>query len=68
LQITPTQIHHTYEEICCTVGKKVKVELPQGEIFEGVATAIASDGAIEVTSGDVTKTFRTADIHHLFTA
>lgn len=68
LQGSSARILQTYSQLCCTLGRAVKVELPNGETFEGLATAIAPDGGIEVTDGKVTKTFRTADIQHLFTA
>jgi BirA family biotin operon repressor/biotin-[acetyl-CoA-carboxylase] ligase len=64
----PAHIHSRYVAKSCTLGKLVVVALANGERHEGQVEAITPDGAIEVKSGNVTQTFRTADIEHLFTA
>lgn len=68
LKQTPEHIHNLYVQQSCTLGKAVSVTLANGEQCDGEVVAIAADGAIEVKSGNVTQTFRTADIEHLFTA
>ena len=47
------------EELCLTLGREVRVELPDGRVIEGVATAIDADGCLRVgaqaiAAGDVT--------------
>jgi BirA family biotin operon repressor/biotin-[acetyl-CoA-carboxylase] ligase len=47
------------EELCLTLGREVRVDLPDGRIVEGIATALDADGRLLVGSeaiaaGDVT--------------
>lgn len=68
LELAPGKIHELYVQKSCTLGKTVTVTMANGERCDGEVVAIAPDGAIEVKSGNVTQTFRTADIEHLITA
>jgi BirA family biotin operon repressor/biotin-[acetyl-CoA-carboxylase] ligase len=44
-----------------TLGRHVRVELPDGSAVTGVATAVLDDGRIVVGS----QTFAAGDVHHL---
>lgn len=50
-----------YEASCVTLGRHVRVELPDGGLATGVATAILDDGRIVVGS----QAFAAGDVHHL---
>ena len=47
------------EELCLTLGREVRVDLPDGRVIEGLATALDADGRLRVgdetiAAGDVT--------------
>lgn len=50
-----------YEAVCVTLGRHVRVELPDGSNITGVATAVLDDGRIVVG----TQSFAAGDVHHL---
>ncbi len=50
-----------YESLCVTLGRHVRVELPDGSTVTGVATAVLDDGRIVVGA----QTFAAGDVHHL---
>jgi BirA family biotin operon repressor/biotin-[acetyl-CoA-carboxylase] ligase len=54
-------VRGAYEAGCVTLGRHVRVELPDGTSVAGVATAVLDDGRIVVGS----RTFAAGDIHHL---
>lgn len=54
-------VRSSYESLCVTLGRHVRVELPDGSNVTGVATAVLDDGRIVVG----TQTFAAGDVHHL---
>ena len=54
-------VRSAYEAQCVTLGRHVRVELPDGSAVTGVATAVLDDGRIVVGS----RTFAAGDVHHL---
>jgi BirA family biotin operon repressor/biotin-[acetyl-CoA-carboxylase] ligase len=54
-------VRGAYESRCVTLGRHVRVELPDGRAVTGVATAVLDDGRIVVGS----QTFAAGDVHHL---
>lgn len=54
-------VRSAYEAGCVTLGRHVRVELPDGSNVTGVATAVLDDGRIVVG----TRTFAAGDVHHL---
>ena len=52
---------HIYRENCATIGQKVKVTLPSGEIIEDIAIGISNDGALLLNSREISV----GDIVHL---
>jgi BirA family biotin operon repressor/biotin-[acetyl-CoA-carboxylase] ligase len=57
----PEALKPAYRSACVTLGREVRVELPAGEAYEGVATDIDDDGRLVV--GD--RTFAAGDVIHL---
>ena len=58
---TISKLKNEYRESCVTLGKVVKVSLPNGEIFEDTALAISDEGSLLLK----TREIRVADIVHL---
>jgi BirA family biotin operon repressor/biotin-[acetyl-CoA-carboxylase] ligase len=54
-------VRSAYESLCVTLGRHVRVELPDGSSVSGVASAVLDDGRIVVGS----RTFAAGDVHHL---
>lgn len=50
-----------YEAVCVTLGRQVRVELPDGSNVTGIASAVLDDGRIVVGG----KAFAAGDVHHL---
>ena len=50
---------------CLTLGSRVQVELPGGEVVEGRATGLAPDGALELEAAGGRRTVHAGDVHHL---
>lgn len=58
-------IKDSYESSCITLGRTVRVELPDGTAVLGTASSISDDGRlmIKTTSGE--RAFAAGDVHHL---
>ncbi|MBI4899025.1 MAG: biotin--[acetyl-CoA-carboxylase] ligase [Actinobacteria bacterium] len=58
-------VKDSYESACVTLGRTVRVELPDGTGVLGTAASITPDGRLLVrtTSGD--RAFAAGDVHHL---
>lgn len=54
-------LRSAYEAQCVTLGRHVRVELPDGSNVTGMVTAVLDDGRIVVGS----RTFAAGDVHHL---
>ncbi len=64
----PEALKPAFRTACVTLGREVRVELPNGETYEGVATDIDGDGRLVVTgagelAGD--RAFAAGDVIHL---
>lgn len=61
-------IKDSYESSCVTLGRAVRVELPDGTAVLGTASSISDDGRlmIKTTSGE--RAFAAGDVHHLRSA
>jgi BirA family transcriptional regulator, biotin operon repressor / biotin---[acetyl-CoA-carboxylase] ligase len=53
-----------YRGRCSTLGRRVRVELPDGSV-EGVAVAVGADGRLEVDVDGRRRTFTVGDVVHL---
>ncbi|MCU1433057.1 MAG: biotin/acetyl-CoA-carboxylase ligase [Actinotalea sp.] len=54
--------------VCTTVGRRVRVEIPGGEVVEGTARALTADGALVLTTGSGERTVLAGDVRHVRTA
>ena len=57
----PAALVPAYRSSCVSIGKQVRVELPGGETYEGIATDVDADGRLIV--GD--RAFAAGDVVHL---
>jgi len=58
-------IKDSYESACITLGRTVRVELPDGTAVLGTADSIADDGRLVVMTTSGTRAFAAGDVHHL---
>jgi len=58
-------LHAAYSSLCTTVGRSVRVELPVGEPFTGVATGIAPGGGLVVDGPSGPITVGAGDVVHV---
>ena len=54
-----------YESACVTLGRSVRVELPDGTAVLGTASSITDDGRLLVMTASGEKAFAAGDVHHL---
>lgn len=59
------QIKDSYRRHCITLGRTVRVELPDGTAVSGVAQAICDDGRLQVMTASGPQVFAAGDVHHL---
>ncbi|SDS72313.1 BirA family transcriptional regulator, biotin operon repressor / biotin-[acetyl-CoA-carboxylase] ligase [Paraoerskovia marina] len=52
-------------ELCVTLGRRVRVELPDGTAVEGVAERLGATGSLVVSTVDGEQEFHAGDVHHL---
>jgi BirA family transcriptional regulator, biotin operon repressor / biotin---[acetyl-CoA-carboxylase] ligase len=57
----PAALMPAYRSACVSIGRQVRVELPGGESYEGIATDVDGDGRLVV--GD--RAFAAGDVVHL---
>lgn len=50
---------------CGTLGRSVRVELPDGSVAEGVAVDLSSDGALVIEQGGSRRSYSSGDVTHL---
>lgn len=48
--------------VCTTIGRDVEVDLPGGAVLAGLATGLADDGALLVTTGGRTRAVHAGDV------
>ncbi len=61
----PSALRAAYLELCGTVGREVRVELPGGEQCRGQATGVDPDGRLVVDVDGVARQFGAGDVVHL---
>ena len=60
-------VKSSYESVCVTLGRTVRVELPAGTAVLGTASSISDDGRLLVRTTSGEKAFAAGDVHHLRT-
>ncbi|HEX7094991.1 MAG TPA: biotin--[acetyl-CoA-carboxylase] ligase [Acidimicrobiales bacterium] len=59
------ELHERYLARCATVGRRVRVSLPNGSVVEGTATTIAADGRLVLGTDDGdTRLLSVGDVVH----
>ncbi|MCZ7376904.1 biotin--[acetyl-CoA-carboxylase] ligase [Micromonospora sp. WMMC250] len=58
-------LREAYLAACSTVGREVRVLLPDGEVLTGSATGVDRDGQLQVTTATTTRTLAAGDVLHL---
>jgi BirA family transcriptional regulator, biotin operon repressor / biotin---[acetyl-CoA-carboxylase] ligase len=58
-------VKDSYESACITLGRTVRVELPDGTAVLGTAQAITDDGRLQVMTTSGPQAFAAGDVHHL---
>ena len=58
-------IRYSYESACITLGRSVRVELPDGTSVPGLAESITDDGRLQMMTTTGPRTFAAGDVHHL---
>ena len=63
-----TDLAAEYRAACRTLGRRVRLELPDGSELIGTAVDVAADGALVVDTDDGTRSsFAAGDVVHLRT-
>ncbi|MDO9457058.1 biotin--[acetyl-CoA-carboxylase] ligase [Nocardioides sp.] len=62
------RLHESYAAACVTVGRDVRVDLPDGSVLEGRAIEIDPAGQLVVESGGVRTAVSAGDVVHVRTA
>ena len=60
-----TAILPAYREVCATVGRDVRVDLPNGGAFAGRAEGVDDCGRLVVNSGGLRREFSAGDVVHV---
>jgi BirA family transcriptional regulator, biotin operon repressor / biotin---[acetyl-CoA-carboxylase] ligase len=58
-------VKDSYESSCVTLGRTVRVELPDGTAVLGTASSISGDGRLVVMTTAGPMAFAAGDVHHL---
>ena len=58
-------LREAYEQVCATVGRRVRVELPGGEVLTGTATGVDEHGRLLVTGGEGVRALSAGDVVHV---
>jgi BirA family biotin operon repressor/biotin-[acetyl-CoA-carboxylase] ligase len=61
----PATILPEYRELSATLGRAVRVELPDGTFLEGTARDLADDGRLIVDTADGPRPLAAGDVTHL---
>lgn len=59
-----TESMRRYRELCATVGREVKANLPSGVVISGRATGIADDGRLAIQTAEKTEYVAAGDVIH----
>jgi BirA family biotin operon repressor/biotin-[acetyl-CoA-carboxylase] ligase len=54
-----------YRELCATIGRRVRVELPGGTAVEGLASGVDDDGSLIVRTATDTRAITAGDVVHV---
>jgi len=54
-----------YRDLCATLGRRVAVRLPDGEVVEGVAASVDRDGGLVLETGAGSTSVSAGDVVHL---
>ena len=65
LDRTAAEVASAYRSACVTLGRLVRVELVDGEAFEGVAADVDDDGRLLVEVNACLRTVEVGDVVHL---
>jgi BirA family biotin operon repressor/biotin-[acetyl-CoA-carboxylase] ligase len=63
----PSAVLPEYRELSATLGRAVRVELPDGTFLEGTARDLADDGRLVVDTADGPRPLAAGDVTHLRT-
>jgi BirA family transcriptional regulator, biotin operon repressor / biotin---[acetyl-CoA-carboxylase] ligase len=61
----PDALRAAYLSACSTVGRLVRVDLPDGSAVTGTATGVHDDGRLEVSTAAGTRTLGAGDVVHV---
>ena len=56
---------NSYESVCVTLGRTVRVELPDSTAVLGTASSISGDGRLLVRTTSGERAFAAGDVHHV---
>lgn len=63
---SPHAVLPAYREICATIGQRVRLALPAGQLVVGTATSVDDDGRLRVREDDGTdRAWSSGDVVHL---
>ncbi len=62
------RLAESYAAACVTVGRDVRVDLPDGSVLEGRATGVDPEGRLLVEAGGETHAVAAGDVVHVRTA
>jgi len=65
LRADPAAVLERYRSECDTVGREVRVHLPDGESFTGTATSLDRSGRLVVDAGGAERTVAAGDVVHV---
>ena len=60
----PAELARRYRELSVTVGEQVRAELPGGDVWEGVATAIDEHGRLVIATDEGERVVGAGDVIH----
>ena len=67
-EVLGTELASEYRAACRTLGRRVRLDLPDGGELVGTAVDVAADGALVVDTGDgTTSSYAAGDVVHLRT-
>jgi len=58
-------LRRAYESACSTIGRRVRVQLPDGTAVEGTAVAVEPSGRLVLETADGHRSFGAGDVVHL---
>jgi BirA family biotin operon repressor/biotin-[acetyl-CoA-carboxylase] ligase len=58
-------LREAYEQVCATVGRQVRVELPGGDVLTGTATGVDEHGRLLVAGAEGVRALSAGDVVHV---